>query len=218
MPSRTLSMIRRDINRLEDTVSRHKDTHAALAAMETPVKTAAQQVNETWQHYQTTAVQGDKEREERETAIGDLLGWIQRWRPLLLLMVDGAEANLKKLPPGAPTPDDVIRVAEDMVQFIQKHSGSGLDADAAMADLADRIENARKETQEAVAALPAEDAAREAFTQACVEANPVVIRGTQVIRAIFGPTSPEYKRFIARSGSGSGGEGDEGDADEGEEA
>lgn len=212
MPSRTLSMIRRDINRLEDTVMRHKDSHAALAAMETPVKTAAQNVNAAWQHYQNVAVAGDREREERDTAVGRLLSWIQRWRPVLLLLVDGAEENLKKLPPGAPTPDDVIRVAEDMVQFMQAQGDFVIDAQAAIADLGDSIESARKETQEAVSALPAEDEAREAFSQACLDANPFVVRGTQVIRAIFGPTSPEYRRFIARSGNGEEDEDDEGEA------
>ncbi|NQT27260.1 hypothetical protein HQ585_18040 [candidate division KSB1 bacterium] len=217
MPARSLKMIRRDINRLKDTIQRHKESHAALAAFEGPVSSATQKVNEAWQNYQKVAVAGDKEREERNTAIGNLLGWIQRWRPVVLLLVPGANENLRKLPSSAPTPDDVIRVAEDMVRFIQEHTGSGLDAEAALADLGDSIEETRKETRDAVAALPAESEAREAFTEACLEANPILVRGTQVVRAIFGRTSPEYKLFIARSGNSGDGDEDEGeDADTGE--
>ena len=202
MPSRNLSLIRRDINRLMESIQRHKEAHAAMAAMENQVTAAAQKVNETWQMYQAKSVAGDKEREERDTAIGNLLSWMQRWRPVVLLHIDGAEANLNKLPPGAPTPDDVIRVAEDMVQFIQQNAGDALNAEAAISDLGSGIEDARKETLEAVAALPAEAEARDAYTDACLAANPILVRGTQVVRAIFGRTSPEYKMFIGKSGSG----------------
>lgn len=211
MPARSLKLIRRDINRLKDSIERHKEAQPAMAAMETQVAAAAQKVNETWQHYQTVSVEGDREREERDTAIGNLTNWIQRWRPIILMTVDGADENLSKLPPGAPTPDDVARVAEDMVRFIQEHAGDVFDAQSAITDLGDGIEKARKENLEAVAALPAETEAREAFTEACLEANPILVRGTQVVRAIFGRTSPEYKMFIGKGGSG------EEDEDEGVE-
>jgi hypothetical protein len=43
-----------------------------------------------------------------------------------------------------------------------------------------------------------ETAASNYFSEACIEANPVVVRGSQIVRTNFGPTSPEYKQFIAR--------------------
>ena len=46
--------------------------------------------------------------------------------------------------------------------------------------------------------LPLESVARQNYTDACNDANVVLIRGIEVIRAIFGKTSPEYKQFIAK--------------------
>ena len=69
----------------------------------------------------------------------------------------------------------------------------------AISDLGDTLDNAKKETAEATAALPAESVAREVYAEACLKANSVLIRGTEIVRAIFGRTSPEYKQFIARS-------------------
>ncbi len=199
MPSRNQSMIRRDINRLKSTVERHQQRYKALAAIYTAISSAAETVNRTWQDFQARAITGDKERQERDQAIEMLLAWIQRWRPVMLLLIPGAESNIGKLPPSAATPDDAIRVAEDMVEFIKTNPGADSFRDEALEVLGEKIEAARKETAEATAALPAEAAARQAYSEACVAANTILIRGTEVVRALFGRTSPEYKQFIARS-------------------
>ena len=47
--------------------------------------------------------------------------------------------------------------------------------------------------------VEAEAAARTAYTEACIEANIVLVRGTEIVCSIFGRTSPEYKQFIARA-------------------
>ena len=198
MPSRNQSMIRRDINRLQDTIERHQETYPALAAILPMVASAAELVNTSWQDYQTSAVTGDKERQERDDAINTLIAWIQRWRPVFLMLVPGAATNLRQLPSSGATPDDLIRVAEDMSEFINTNPGAEGFRAAAIADLGEKIAAARKETAEATAAFPAEAAARQAYSEACASANAILIRGTEVIRAIFGPTSPEYKQFIAR--------------------
>ncbi len=198
MPSRNQSMIRRDINRLKDTVERRQAEHPVLTAIQTLVTDAANAINSAWQQYQDAAVAGDKERQERDNAVTTLLGWMQRWRPVLLMVVPGANTNLRKLPSSGATPDDIIRVAEDMATFINSNAGAESIRTGATDGLGDKIASARKETVEASAALPAEAIARQAYTDACEAANPVLIRGTEVIRAIFGRTSPEYKQFIAR--------------------
>lgn len=199
MPSRTQSMIRRDINRLRDTVERRKGESKALAAIQPAVASAAESVNKSWQQYQAAAVAGDKERAERETAVENLIEWVQRWRPVVLLLIPGAEDNIRQLPPSGATPDDLIRVAEDMVEFINSNPAAESFRSEAMETLGDKIEVAHKETAEAAAALPEEAAARQSYGEACTSANPILIRGSEIVRAIFGRTSPEYKQFIERS-------------------
>ena len=46
-----------------------------------------------------------------------------------------------------------------------------------------------------------EEQAEDAFRLATEAANPIVVQGSRVIRAIFGPTSSEYKRLIVRNTS-----------------
>ena len=198
MPSRTQSVIRRDINRLKDTIERHQGTHKSLAAIQAIVASAADAVNQAWQTYQANSVAGTKERQERDQAIQALIQWSQRWRPVVLLLVPGAEANIRQLPPTGATPDDVIRVSEDMVGLINSNPAAEPFRAEAIESLSDKIESARKETAEASAAWPAEAAARQAYGDTCRAANDILIRGSEVVRALFGRTSPEYKQFVAR--------------------
>lgn len=199
MPARNQTLIRRDINRLRDTIDRHVDAYPALAAVAAVIREAADAVNRSWQSYQAATVIGDKERQERDTAVRAVVEWIQRWRPAMLMLVPGAEFNIRTLPASGATPDDVIRVAHDMAEFIRTNAGAESFRTAALEDIGDGIESARKETTEATAALPVEAAARQGYSDACLQANRVLISGTEIIRAIFGRTSPEYKQFIARS-------------------
>lgn len=201
MPTRNQSMIRRDINRLKETIQRYQDKQPALAAIADVVSAAAASVNSAWQEFQARAVAGDKEREERDSIIDTLTKWIQRWRHVLLMLVPGADMNVRQLPSSGATPDDVIRVAQDMAEFIKTNPAAESFRDTALASLGDLIARASKETAEATVALPAEAAARQAYTEACNSANTVLVRGTEVVRSIFGRTSPEYKQFIARASS-----------------
>ena len=198
MPHRTQALIRRGINRLYNTLLRNKDAYPVLAAILAIVAEHMNRVNESWQEFQSKAVAGDKERAERETAVGRLVSWIQQWRPVVLLLVPGASDNIRNLPSGATTSDDVARVAEDLVTFIKTNDSAASFRESALNDLGDDVEAVKKETKDAAAALPAEAAARERYSDACVAANTVLVKGTEVIRSIFGRTSPEYKQFIQR--------------------
>ncbi len=198
MPSRTQAIIRRDINRLNETIERHKDTQPALAAISRIVNTAAQDMNNAWQRYQATAVAGDREREERQTAIRTLIKWIQKWRPVMMLIVRGADSNIRNLPSSGATPDDVIRVAEDMLKLISENLDAKSFRASCIDDLGDGLENAKKETLEATSILPQEAAARHDYSETSIVANTALNAGLNIIRSRFGPTSPEYKQFIAR--------------------
>ncbi len=201
MPSRNQSMIRRDINRLNETIQRHKEKKPALAAISSRVAAATDKVNAAWQEFQAKAVAGDREREERETAISFLIDWIQNWRPVMMIIIPGADANIRNLPSSGATPDDVIRVAEDMIKFINNNPAAQEFRESALNDMGEGLENAKKETMEATASLPAEAAARHAYSEACVDANPILVGGLTIVRSMFGRTSPEYKLFIARADS-----------------
>ena len=98
MPTRNQTIIRRDINRLKDTIERHKDNNPALSALLPIVESVCDSVNSAWNNYRSVAVQGDKERAERETAVDTIIKWIQRWRPVIILYVPGADKNIKILP------------------------------------------------------------------------------------------------------------------------
>jgi len=144
---------------------------------------------------------GNKERQERDDAIRRLIQWIQTWRPVIFITVPGAETKIRALPSSGAPPDDVIRVVEDMSLFIQKQESIITFKESALNELNSLIESARKETAEATAVLPREAVARQAFTDACLSANSILVNGTEIVRAIFGRTSREYKQFIARNTS-----------------
>ncbi|MBN2039369.1 MAG: hypothetical protein JW864_04970 [Spirochaetes bacterium] len=201
MPSRNNSMIRRDINRLAALIANSGESVPALNAVSGLVNGAAADVNSTWKAYQSAAVQGDREREERESAINVLVTWIQHWRPVILMLVPGAGKNLRTLPSKGATPDDVIRVAEDMADFMRAEPNASEFFETAEADLGDKLDNAKKETNDAAFILPDEMAARDSYSEACIEANSILVRCLHIVRSAFGSTSPEYKQFIARESS-----------------
>ena len=199
MPARNQSLIRRGINRLNDLIQLQAGAHSPLAVISEIVKTVTEKVNKAWQTFQKCAVSGDKERAERDTVIAVLLDWVQNWRPVVMMMVSGASENIRNLPTSGATPDDVIHVAEDMQIFIQENAEAEAFRQNSVDDLGSKLDDAKKETSEAAQALPAEAAARSAYTEACLEANTVLVRGLEIVRSIFGKTSPEYKQFIARA-------------------
>jgi hypothetical protein len=217
MPSRNLKMIRRDINRLNDLVEREKGNHKVLSAMSQLVSETANNVNTTWQDYQAVSIQGDEERQDRKEALYILVKWTRQWRATLMMFVPAANLNIHKIPSTNPTPDDYIRAAGDVVKLINKNKNAESIRQDAMDDLGDKLENAKKEVAEASAVLPEETNARDNFTETSLAANSILIRGLEVVRSIFGPTSPEYKQFIARSRSSSEDEDDDTEAEGGQE-
>jgi hypothetical protein len=201
MPARSQIRIRRDLNRLKTLVDEHAQDNAALAAIADDVAASAGRVNVAFQNYQQVAVVATREREERDASVGRLHGWVQRWRPVVLLKIPGAAGNLRTLPSSGATPDDEVRLAEDLRDLMRKDPGAGPFREAALAALGDLIEAARKETAEATTALPAQDGARAALTEATLGGNAVLVRALDIVRAVFGARSPQYKQFVLRSAS-----------------
>jgi len=199
MAIRTQAIIRRGINRLDDLIQDHEQAYPVLSAIAPTVTTARNSVNEAWQSYQSAAVAGDRERAERNESIDNLMDWVQQWRPVIFLLVPGADKNIRNLPSGGATPDDVIRTAEDMVKFISTNPDAKSFSENAEDDLGNRLEEAKKETDEARAALPAEAITRNIYSEACIDANTILVRSLNVVRSVFGPKSPEYNQFALRA-------------------
>lgn len=83
-----------------------------------------------------------------------------------MMSIPGADSNIHNLPDGAPTPDDIARVAEDMVKIINFDPAAASYRQNAADDLGDSITNARKETSEASTALLSEVSARHSPNRA----------------------------------------------------
>ena len=66
-------IIRRDINRLNDLIAAKGAEVPALQAIADIISPAARKVNSAWQAFQAASVSGDRERDERDTAIGELV-------------------------------------------------------------------------------------------------------------------------------------------------
>jgi len=208
MPARSQARIRREINRMAELIER-EGSNPALGAIAPIVKDTAAQLNAAWQNYQQAAVSADKERSERDSAVAQIRTWIQRWRPILLLTTPGAESNTRGLPPSGSTPDDTLRVARDLMTFMEETPSTASFREAAREDLGSKLEAAQRETHEATQSLPNEEGARAALTEASVNANRVLVRGIEVVRAIFGPASANYRQFMSRE---TGAEAEEEDA------
>ena len=146
MPSRSQTRIRRDLNRLNDLIEEHATNYPALSAVQPDVAAAATRVNRCFQAYQQASVTADRERTERDVSIAKLREWVQQWRPVALLKIPGAASNLRALPASGATPDDQIRLAEDLRSLIQNDPAAEAFRDAALGALGELIELARKET------------------------------------------------------------------------
>lgn len=202
MPSRSQKRIRRDINNLKDTVENNPD-NPVLTNLKPVVVTASDEVNNTWQDVVDTGVKQNKEAFERDSVLGQGKTWLQSWRPLILILVPGAAENLKIIPSGAPTVGTLLSVIIDTRDFVLNYRDNEDNplsfAEAAITDLGTLVEDIKREGSEAHTALIEEERAEQAFKKATDAANTIVVQGSRIVRAIFGATSPDYKRLIARS-------------------
>lgn len=196
MPARSLALIYRHINRLKDTIGEYAPEHAALAALKPGADAYAAQVDSAYQAYVDSIAKGDKERGERDSAIDALRNAVSKWRGVVLCTVPGAGATVHALPPRGGTVDDMLRVGDVLEHFIETNPATTAFRKDAVGELKPLLAAAGKQTAEATSALPAQQAAREAFGAACLAANPFLVHATEVVRAIFGPTSRQYKQFI----------------------
>ena len=198
MATRTQTIVRRDINRLNDLIQRYAESELALAAIQPRITETTDRVNAAWQAYQAAAITGDREREERDSNIEKLNEWIQKWRPVLLMLVPGAGENIRVIPPGGGTHDDIINVADDMIKLISENPAAEAFRELAMTSLGNILDDSKTDLAESITAWNNERATQTVYSDAIDDANTELVLGLRIIRTAFGATSPEYKRFIAR--------------------
>ena len=199
MPVRSQEKIRRDINRLKDLIEREKNNHPSLNAILPKVSSACNDVNKTWQQYQGLSTKESKEIEERDKSIWKIKKWIQKWRPVLLIIIKGADKNLENLPSRGTTHDDTIRVAEDMAKLINENKEAASFKEFAINELGNKLENAKKELEDSTEVKPEKSNIRKKYSKNCRLANDILVKALLTVKAIFGRTSPEYKQFITKS-------------------
>lgn len=199
MSTRSQSRIRRDINRLQEVVALHREAHPVLEAMATQVNTLTAQLNAHWKAYQEVSLRGNRERQERAQVVEKLRAWLQQWRPVVLINVPGAEANLRKLPTRAATPDDLLRAVEDLRDLIHTKPTAAPFREGALHALGTLVDDARREVQDATVVLSEEKRARQDLRESSHAANTLVAHTMDILRSLFGKSSPEYRQFLTRT-------------------
>ena len=194
MVSSNNDIIREDINRLNELVSKYSSTEEALADIVNTVSFAANKLNTAWKSYQVMAVLGEKERSERDDAIVALTDAVQHW--LVEIITKAPELNVKNIPNTRATLEDTMALAEDLILFFTDKKGELAFAGSAMLDITEKLNNTKKEISEAQAIMPLEAECRYTYTEACVDANTVLKMSLDIVRTVFGRTSPEYRQFL----------------------
>ena len=210
MPARNQAEIRRYLVRLKDIVDAQAPKNAVFVPLKNVVDDVHVRLEGAWKRFQEVSLRGDQERSEREDALGELRRAVQSWRPMLMLVAPAAKNNVRTLPPNGGTPTDLIRVAEDIRDYIQTDAAVAARLSGAVDALDAAIRSASKETDEATLILSEESAAREALSAVSIEANTTLVLGSDVVLATLGSASPEYRSLRKRS---SAAENDQADKD-----
>ena len=198
MSKRSQKRIRRDLKRLKGVVDEHAVAHAELDVIKEDVDQHVEAVDTTWRASQAASIKSTKELKERDVAATPLLKWARSWRGVIKIKVPGASANIRELPTDGATPDDVINQASDIQALISTNPAAAPFRERALAKLGTKLEDAKRENTEAKAAVPAKEQAEDAFAEATLAANFILVEGSRIVRNIFGPKSYEYKRLITR--------------------
>lgn len=198
MPARSQKRIRRDIKRLKGVVDEHAVGKEELDAIKPDVDQHVDAVDTTWQAYQAASIKSTKELGERDAAVSPLLKWARSWRGVVKIKVPGASANIREIPADGATPDDVINQASDIQALISTNPAAASFRERALAKLGTKLEDAKRENTEAKAAVPAKEVAEDAFAEATLAANFILVEGSKIVRNVFGPKSHEYKRLVTR--------------------
>ena len=198
MAKKSQALTRRNINRLLEVCQRNAERYPAMAAFKDIAGTHADAVNTAWQTYQATSIQGDSVRESRNENLDRVKTWIQSWRPIVLAVGPGADENLRLLPAGGGTPDEIIQIATDLLKIITDHPDLEPYRELALNDLSNLLEQSRDLISSAKSAWVAERRAQLDYSEVVNESRRILVLGTQIVRANFGANSPEYKQFIVR--------------------
>jgi hypothetical protein len=184
MPAKAHQWTRREMNRLVRVVSAHAKSYPPLEAVRSMIVHCADELNTAWADYRRTRAKQLRDESQRT-----LSRFVERWRPVVILLVPGAMERLGELPPRGGK--SLLAYAQEIVVLVQDEPGEArlaeilrmeLDATAAAAD---------------EVFSDAADAALLALSDAAQRANIVLLHGLDALRACVGEDSEVYRDFAA---------------------
>lgn len=182
MPAKAHQWTRREINRLVRVVSTHAKNHPPLEAVRSMVVHCADELNTAWADYRRARARRRGEECERT-----LSRFVERWRPVAILLVPGAMDRLGELPPRGGK--SLVAYAQEIVSLLRSEPGEERLARIVEEDLA----KAAAAAEECLS--DAEDAARLALSDAAQRANIVLFHALDTLRACVGEDSEVYREF-----------------------
>jgi hypothetical protein len=182
MPAKAHQWTRREMNRLVRVVAAHAKAHPPLEAMRSMIVHCADELNTAWADYRRTRAKKPQVEDERA-----LSRFVQRWRPVVILLVPGATERLGELPPRGGR--SLVAYAEQLVSLVRSEPGEERLAEILKAEL--DVSCAAMEE----ALSDAEDAAGLALSDAAQRANIVLFHTLDALRACVGEDSEVYRDF-----------------------
>lgn len=182
MPVKAHQSTRREMNRLVRAISAHAGAHPPLEAMRSMIVHCADELNAAWADYRRARA---KRTERGERALSR---FVERWRPVAILLVPGASDRLGELPPRGGR--SLVAYAKEILALIRAEPGEERLADVIEAELAVSAPSSAEE-----ALSDAMDAARLALSEAAQRANIVLLHGLDALRACVGEDSEVFREF-----------------------
>lgn len=183
MPARFHQWVRREINRLAKVFSERATDDPAIAAVYPMVAHAADEINAAWASYRRVRARA---REKPECA---LARFVERYRPVVILLVPGALNELEALPPRGGS--DLAMIAEHLLALVETEPSESRLAYAMRLELAAALEGAT-----AGKSSP-EECARFVLSDAAQRASIVLTHALELYRGTVSEESALYAEFAA---------------------
>lgn len=172
------------MNRLVRVVADHAEAHPPLAALRMMLVHCAHELNAAWADYRRARAKKGGASVDRE-----LSRFVQRWRPVVILLVPGAAERLGELPPRGGR--CLTSYAEVLVSLVREEP----DEERLTATLEAELRAIQARAFGGESYSDAEDAARFALSDAAQRANIVLFHGLDALRACVGEDSAVYRDF-----------------------
>lgn len=183
MPARFHQWVRREINRLAKVFAERAADDPAIEAVYPLVAHAADEMNAAWLSYRRVRARSPSAPECQ------LARFVERYRPVAILLVPGALNELDELPPCGGR--DLAMIAEHLLALIESEPSEAKLAQAMRAELIAAREGAL------VGKSSAEESARYTLSDAAQRASLVIAHAVELYRGTVSAESGLYAEFAA---------------------